>query len=241
MKKHGMALAVMCLLPMAATAESFAKIDNDADVSACVRVERKLCKTTRSLDHCNPWHEENAARVGADTVVVVNSDKNSQVLGFIGKRSEVIADYYRCKNPEPIVAAPDYWDVEAFRYENYQGQGTTSIMGQAFLRQRGGGIVTCAGSDVYAIPIGPYFEGVMDPVTASLDERARVLVHHAMCDASGNFKFSKLPEARWRVVTAVVWDTAIRYENVQGGYLSKEVNSVVDPEPVYLTGADQTH
>jgi hypothetical protein len=191
MKKHGMALAVMCLLPMAATAESFAKIDNDADVSACVRVERKLCKTTRSLDHCNPWHEENAARVGADTVVVVNSDKNSQVLGFIGKRSEVI--------------------------------------------------VTCAGSDVYAIPIGPYFEGVMDPVSASLDERARVLVHHAMCDASGNFKFSKLPEARWRIVTAVVWDTAIRYENVQGGYLSKEVNSVVDPEPVYLTGADQTH
>ena len=46
-------------------------------------------------------------------------------------------------------------------YQDYQKTGQGSISGQAFLKQKGGGIVTCAGNDVFLVPDSGYFRELL--------------------------------------------------------------------------------
>ena len=219
-------------------AQGGAKVNNDADVTACVRVGGQICKTVRNLDRCNAWHEEHASLIGADTVVIADSDEHGQVLGFIGKRSEVVANYYRCKNPEAITLPPNEWEEESGKYVGYAGEGSTSITGQAFLRQRGGGVVTCAGSPVIAVPVGHFFDRISPAYLQDLQPGALSLIRQTTCDAAGNFRFSRLPAEKWRVVTNVTWETADRLDKFQGGVLSRVAPSEDAPDPIYLTNTD---
>jgi hypothetical protein len=85
-------------------------------------------------------------------------------------------------------------------HKSYVQKGNNTIKGQAFLRQQGGGVVTCAGSEVLLVPDTPYFRemitilksgkrpaGEMDPVGKSIIRRSRG-------DAQGNFIFNEVPD-----------------------------------------------
>lgn len=114
-----------------------------------------------------------------------------------------------------------------------EGDGT--ILGQAFLRQRGGGVVTCAGSNVLLIPRTKYAEERMRALYGTTDGGVNYganpkfipdsfdyseLTRTAQCDAQGNFEFSNVPSGRFFVATYVVWEVA----NVpQGGAVMKPV------------------
>lgn len=114
--------------------------------------------------------------------------------------------------------------------------GDATITGQAFLRQSGGGVVTCAGSTVYLTPrtkyaeersqhiygstLGGLFRGVLPKFVPDSSEYHE-LIRTTQCDAQGDFEFSNVPAGKYYVGTWVQWVIA----NVQqGGAISKPVD-----------------
>jgi hypothetical protein len=121
--------------------------------------------------------------------------------------------------------------------QHYQGQG--------FLRQQGGGVVTCAGSTVLLMPATSFFREFINHYRSGrnpelggvgVDPGLRAMIKQSQCDAQGNFAFSSLPDGRWFVVTEVKW--TVRYAQ-QGGALMQEL-SVANGETaqVLLTEKD---
>jgi len=129
-------------------------------------------------------------------------------------------------SPRPPLTAwePPY---SAEEHEPYRADGSASITGQAFLRQRGGGVVTCAGEKVMVMPDTQYFRETLLQLKAGAVPSAGQdvwkgagLVRRTQCDAQGNFTVTKLPAGNWLVVTAVLWTVGYRQ---QGGIVSTSV------------------
>ena len=106
-------------------------------------------------------------------------------------------------------------------------QGTNTIEGNAFIRQRGGGTVTCAGEDVWLIPAGEYARERMR-ITFGTDVRPAYMAFAAnvfggqvpgnagsgryweyqrntKCDSEGRFQFEGIAVGSYFVATQVVW------------------------------------
>jgi hypothetical protein len=115
-------------------------------------------------------------------------------------------------------------------HDVYKQTGAGSIKGQGFLRQQGGGTVTCAGSRVILMPATPYFReyfglrqsGRDIGSSDKPDPAYKTILKESQCDAQGNFAFTSLPTATWLVATEVKW-TVSNLE--QGGTLLREVTS----------------
>lgn len=98
--------------------------------------------------------------------------------------------------------------------------GTNKISGNAFLRQAGGGVVTCAGNTVSLIPATEYAkermiaiyggqEGVLTSRTAprfNPDVPAyRKYIKTTPCDSRGDFEFDKVADGEFFLTTTVSW------------------------------------
>ena len=130
--------------------------------------------------------------------------------------------------------------------------GTASVKGSAFIRQQGGGVVTCAGNTVQLVPETRYSTERMFAIygnalrgyrSANRGEVAfshtpaayGLTVHAARCDAQGNFEFSNLSAGTFFVITQVIWRT--HPYALEGGYLMQristaagtQVNAVLSP------------
>jgi hypothetical protein len=132
------------------------------------------------------------------------------------------------------------FDPEQARLQLEPGDAT--ILGSALIRQKGGGVVTCAGGQVVLIPATTYaiermtrgfhpadssgtsgfwafYEGER-PVPPPDPEYVK-LSRSSTCDASGKFQFDKVSPGLFYLVTSIRWDTG--YGLPQGGYLMKAV------------------
>lgn len=116
--------------------------------------------------------------------------------------------------------------------------GKNKIIGNAFVRQMGGGVVTCAGNDVGLVPVTKYSnerllaiygntgEGFVDTYNANNvsftpDEHDyHVLRKKTACDSQGNFEFENLADGEYFIVTSAVWYVG---SSPQGGALLKRV------------------
>lgn len=128
---------------------------------------------------------------------------------------------------------PPTWEpttkIRETEYDHYLEKGTGSLTGQAFLTQRGGGVVKAAGRTV-----------TLDPATSTGNEwwgkSGKVYEHRmltppspgfakarrkAIADADGKFKFTDLPAGKYYVRTEVTWDVV--YHGVQGGLVGQVV------------------
>jgi hypothetical protein len=139
-----------------------------------------------------------------------------------------------------LVTLPPF---DSAAHARFLGNGTLSITGQAFLRQRGGAVVTCAGAPVYLMPATDYYEAVVwkyshrDGGAGSFSPTdALTWVRVGRCDASGSFSFTGLPAADWIVITEVIW--SVGYYS-QGGTLSKRVSSTAQTTAVILGSDDR--
>ena len=109
--------------------------------------------------------------------------------------------------------------------------GTGTIKGNAFLRQNGGGVVTCAGSTVTLIPATEYAKerisriygnsqsGVVYQMNfkfSSDEPEYLVLNKTTKCDSQGNFEFDNVASGEFFVSTMVSW--TVGYSQ-QGGVL----------------------
>ena len=134
---------------------------------------------------------------------------------------------------QTIVETKTPFDPSQGRYVLASGSG--AIEGQAFMRQAGGGVVTCAGEEVTLFPATAYQQERMQIIYGSTDggsrttgignfppdrdPRAEPLQRTTTCDAEGDFEFRGLAAGDYYVATKVVWMA----QYVQGGLLAKRV------------------
>ena len=148
-----------------------------------------------------------------------------------------------CAVPPPRPVQRQFqWEPE--EHTAYLGPGPAAIRGQGFLRQQGGGTVSCAGSDVWLLPGTPYFdESLRILATRDVDSIEGALwavfgryMRKSQCDGQGNFTFRDLPSLPWIVTTDVRWVVGYRS---QGGRLVKLVTAVPgDTPPSLLSDRD---
>ena len=129
-----------------------------------------------------------------------------------------------------LVALPACMSVQEIPYSYseselapYAASGSAKLIGQAFLRQQGGGVVVCAGEPVLLVPnIGVFAEavrlrksGVQPKIAGKQDGRvfqagvadpvAKKAIRQGQCDAQGNFEISGLPAGKWILYSRVQW------------------------------------
>lgn len=92
--------------------------------------------------------------------------------------------------------------------------GTNRIEGNAFLRQRGGGIVTCAGETVRLVPLGGFAKRYFrlryveqKPATVDFFDAPSYNEHvrETRCDSDGRFSFTRVAPGDYFVETTVSW------------------------------------
>lgn len=150
-----------------------------------------------------------------------------------------------CATTEPqIVSLNSSWD--SAKAAHIDKDGTNSVKGNAFMRQQGGGVVTCAGSTVTLIPATPYaverltqlygagdsgfnsirnFRFVPDPY------EYQAMTRRTTCDSQGNFQFERVPDGDYFVVTSVTW--VVGYAQ-QGGNLMQRVRLMNAARPAIV-------
>lgn len=120
--------------------------------------------------------------------------------------------------------------------------GEGSLQGTAFMRQAGGGVVTCAGFEAKISPVTPYSserlgfiygaaptvgEVLLAPYSVATSgyvfaidpPEFQKLVKKTICDAQGNFAFEGIKDGNYFVNAGVAW----RVGSVQGGALITQV------------------
>lgn len=144
------------------------------------------------------------------------------------------------KAVEYTISAP--FDEQAAAAQMQPGSGV--LHGNAFMRQRGGGVVTCAGSDVVLQPVTAYAsERIVDiygsgpavgdtvalPIRDAIHTKVsfspdipayRDSMRHTRCDGQGDFEFSSLRDGNYYVVTRVVWQVGAL---PQGAFLMAQI------------------
>jgi len=96
-------------------------------------------------------------------------------------------------------------------YTPYLGRGTSSIVGQAFLRTRGGDVKTAAGLPVVLTPVTSYSaewftqEVLMHRRLSEPDYRTEKYISAAIADAEGRFKFNFLQAGRYYLTCDIYW------------------------------------
>jgi hypothetical protein len=100
--------------------------------------------------------------------------------------------------------------------------GGNIVKGNGFMRQQGGGVVTCAGSTVTLVPATAYADERAAALYGIVNERRastsnvmlrfepdypayKTLVKQTMCDAQGNFTFERVADGTFYVTTFVNW------------------------------------
>ena len=97
-------------------------------------------------------------------------------------------------------------------HERYAKRGANGINGKAVLTQKGGGVVTCAGSRVLLMPATSYFREMFWHMIVAGSEPTpprethpdlKNMIRRAQCDAQGGFSFSEIPDGTWFLLTQV--------------------------------------
>ena len=140
-------------------------------------------------------------------------------------------------SPEVIKTTVDF-DKEAASIINKKGKATVS--GQAFLKQGGGGVVTCAGAGAFLIPMTEYAKQRISGIFGSSDggyrtinryrggaflasenEDYNALIRSAICDAEGDFSFDNVANGEYYLSSTVAWAVG---DSPQGGVLAKKIS-----------------
>ena len=124
----------------------------------------------------------------------------------------------------PIVSSGAPFDL--LSAEELLRKGRNVITGSAFLRQQGGGIVTCAGQNVNLIPATDYARrtfvalyGTSTDQARNIGQNVRIeppsneygrLVKKTQCDAQGSFSFEDVADGEFFIETTVTWIVAGR-------------------------------
>lgn len=147
----------------------------------------------------------------------------------------MIAALLGCGNRSALLQAP--FDAVAARKTL---NGPNAIKGSALIRQRGGGVVTCAGNPVFLMPVtararewaehvyesteGGYRAAGGRGVVFDESDAVFAATKTASCDTAGNFKFEAIGDGQFYVFTRITWIAGAGiYQSLQGGSIMKPV------------------
>ena len=143
---------------------------------------------------------------------------------------------FGCATTLPPYKTTKLFDADRAKQDTQKGSNT--IKGSALIRQQGGGVVTCAGQEVTAIPAtayadervwviyGAYQKGYR-PIHAGTQTfeneplEFRQLILKTTCDAQGFFKFENVADAAYYLTTRITWQAG---NAPQGGWVMHKVN-----------------
>ncbi len=97
-------------------------------------------------------------------------------------------------------------------YIPYAEEGTSSIMGQAFLRTWSGDVKLGAGLPVILTPVTSYsaewfeIEVLVGRRLAAGDPRAMRYARSTICDAEGRFAFRNIPPGNYYLTCEIYWE-----------------------------------
>lgn len=118
--------------------------------------------------------------------------------------------------------------------------GPNAVRGSALIRQRGGSVVTCAGREVALIPATQHSTERMQALYGRTDQGYRPawgapkisfnnesseqskLLKMTRCDAQGFFRFDKVANGEFFVVTSIIWH--INQYTPEGGALMNKIH-----------------
>jgi hypothetical protein len=152
--------------------------------------------------------------------------------------------YAGCVAQNPVEMQTNFDESEHKPYTQLGGNG---IIGQAFLSQQGGNILSCAGGDVLIVPATSFFHEMISHVRAGnspliiekIPPSFRSIIKTTQCDAQGNFSAGELPNGKWFVWANVHWIGGL---GGQGGDLVREVTlSNNETVQVSLTDKEFVH
>lgn len=127
--------------------------------------------------------------------------------------------------------------------EMLMSDGSNTIKGSALMRQVSGGVVTCAGQNVSIVPATNYaYERVRhlygsdtagtrnafviqnnpEPFETT-DEDYQKYQKRTLCDAQGFFKFEKLADGEFFVISAITWKANPNSVYFEGGWMMRKV------------------
>ena len=135
---------------------------------------------------------------------------------------------------------PQRYAFDPAAIEKLRRPGSGSLTGEAFLRQRGGGVVTCAGQPVFLMADTPYVNLASAPLAIPGAALAPDVVQHlaeatiqtTTCDAQGHFTFKNLTPGNYRVQSTVQWMAG---DEPQGGLIYKAVSITSGPNEVIVS------
>lgn len=145
--------------------------------------------------------------------------------------------------PEPLVAG-EATEVVTFKPEALawaMKPGRNSVGGDAFMRTRGGQVITCAGGPVRLLPVAEYTRTfVLDTFGSAeggavrlekadkrwgwVDANAFRYFPETRCNSRGEFTFPGLPDGSYYVIARVTWE-ALGGEP-QGGEIARLVRLI---------------
>jgi hypothetical protein len=104
----------------------------------------------------------------------------------------------------------------------YAGKGDGKIIGQAFLKTKGGDVKYGAGNEVVLVPVTPYTEEINRAVIEAVrmeppDGRYLKYRRTTRADGQGNFEFTDLPAGEYFLGCSIYWQVGGRYTQTTGG------------------------
>jgi len=142
---------------------------------------------------------------------------------------------------QPKISLVSVFDKD--QAERMMAEGTNSIKGSSLMRQVNGGVVTCAGRAVALFPATQYAiermrfiygsdtsgtVGAMslqtnpEPFT-NTDPDYRRMIKTTQCDAQGFFKFEKLSDGEFIVLTTIFWKSNPNSAFYEGGGMMRKI------------------
>jgi hypothetical protein len=162
-----------------------------------------------------------------------NRESELKMRTFGAAAVAVMAGFLVSCAPVPVRVAAAFNEADA----KAMLPGGSSVTGSAFIRQQGGGVVSCAGGVVLLIPktayagewarhvygadSGPGYRPAMLRGINFLDSDAfSRTVRTTNCDVSGRFNFDRVGDGCFYVVSKVTW--TVGYET-QGGSIMRSI------------------
>lgn len=131
--------------------------------------------------------------------------------------------------PQPGYVIRTPFDESHFAWASARGGGT--VLGQAFMRTRGGEVKLAAGNPVYLLPANDYTREMQWAAAtgtyagwANRDPRMDAYRREVTADAQGRFAFRGLPAGAYIVSTWVFWQLPTRrgtLASMSGGVLER--------------------
>jgi hypothetical protein len=111
------------------------------------------------------------------------------------------------------------------------GEGSSSLVGQAFAKTRGGDTKYASGETVTLLPVSAYTTEYMQGIgtargPATADPRLASYTRTTVADGEGRFTFRNIPSGQYHVYTKVFWEVPGQYVSSTTGSWIKDVVTV---------------